>query len=43
MPRYVIREKSNYTGWNLMLDVFLTVVTGGLWIFWIVIREWRRR
>ena len=28
-----------YGFWNFMLDVFLTLITGGLWIIVIIIRE----
>lgn len=24
---------------SLLLDVFLTLITGGLWIIWIIIRQ----
>lgn len=32
----------NYGCANLLLDVFLTFCTGGLWILWILIREARK-
>ncbi len=28
-----------YGFWSFMLDVFLTLITGGLWIIVIIIRE----
>lgn len=30
-----------YSFWQLVLDICLIILTGGLWIFWIPIREWR--
>lgn len=32
-----------YGFWNFFWDALLTCATGGLWIIWIVIREWRTR
>jgi|ADurb_H2B_03_Slu_FD_contig_21_5094204_length_702_multi_5_in_0_out_0_2 hypothetical protein len=31
-----------YGFWNFMLDAFLTLITGGLWIIVIIIRELTR-
>jgi hypothetical protein len=31
--------RRRYGFWNFMLDVFLTLITGGLWIIVIIIRE----
>ena len=31
-----------YGFWSFMLDVFLTLITGGLWIIVIIIRELTR-
>lgn len=28
-----------YGFWNFVLDCFLTIITSGLWIIWIIIRE----
>ena len=36
------RRGRKYGFFNFMLDVFLTFVTGGIWIIWIIIREVRR-
>lgn len=27
---------------NFILDAFLTIITGGLWLIWIFVREIRR-
>ena len=32
---------ARYGFWRFMLDIVLTLVTGGLWIIWILIREFR--
>lgn len=43
MPTVIVRERGRRYGfWNFMLDFFLTLITGGLWIVWIIIREIRR-
>lgn len=34
---------SNYRLSNFLIDVGLTVITGGLWLIWIFVREMRRR
>ena len=31
-----------YTLINFIFDAILTVVTGGLWLIWIFVREFRR-
>lgn len=31
-------KKKHYTGLHLFLDFTLTVLTGGLWLIWILIR-----
>lgn len=31
-----------YGFFNLLLDVLLVLITGGLWIFWIIFREIRQ-
>lgn len=33
---------SNYGCGNFLLDAFLTVITGGLWIIVIIVRELRK-
>lgn len=32
-----------YGFWNFIGDVLLTLITGGLWIIWIFVREMRRK
>lgn len=32
----------HYGCFNLLLDVFLTLCTGGLWILWILVRQARK-
>lgn len=34
--------RRRYGFWNFMLDVFLTLITGGLWIIVIIIRELKK-
>jgi len=31
-----------YGFWNFVLDAALTLLTGGLWLIWIFVREMRR-
>ncbi len=37
------RRHRKYGFWKFMLDCFMTLVTGGLWIIWIFVREMRSR
>lgn len=30
-----------YGFFNFLLDAFLTVITGGLWLIWVIVREAR--
>jgi len=32
----------HYGFWRFLLDCFLVLVTGGLWLIWIFVREMRR-
>jgi hypothetical protein len=32
-----------YGFFSFLLDVFLTLLTGGLWLIWIFVREMRNR
>lgn len=32
-----------YGFWNFLGDVILTLLTGGLWIIWIFVREMRNK
>ena len=33
---------NKYTFSNFLLDAFATVITGGLWLIWVFVREIRR-
>lgn len=35
-------KRNGYGCMNFLLDCFLTLFTGGLWIIWIIVREARR-
>lgn len=35
-------KRSRYGFWNFMLDIFMTLITSGLWLIWIFVREMRR-
>lgn len=37
------RTKRRYGIWNFIGDVLLTLLTGGLWLIWIFVREMRNR
>lgn len=39
---YVV-EKSSYGFWKFVGDCFMTLLTGGLWLIWIFVREMRKR
>lgn len=45
MPDYYVRYgvDRRYGCANFALDAFMTIITQGLWIIWIVIRQYRRR
>lgn len=34
-------RRGRYGFFNFCLDAFLTIVTGGLWIIWVIVREAR--
>lgn len=36
-------QRRRYGFWNFALDAFLTVLTSGLWLIWIFVREMRGR
>lgn len=36
-------RRRNYGLINFIFDVILTLLTGGLWLIWIFVREMRRR
>ena len=33
----------DYTFWNFLVDVVRTIITGGLWLIWVFVRELRKR
>jgi len=35
--------RNGYTLFHFLLDVLLTVITGGFWLIWVFVREMRRR
>ena len=37
------RNRRRYGFWNFVGDVLLTLITGGLWLIWIFVREMRNR
>lgn len=37
------KTRRTYGLFNFAWDVILTVLTGGLWLIWIFVREMRRR
>lgn len=47
--RRVVRERHEfsptrqYSCLGFLGDVFMTIITGGLWLIWIFVREMRRR
>lgn len=36
-------QKSNYGCMGFAFDLFMCVITGGLWLIWIFVREMRNR
>ena len=38
-----VKEVRRYGFWSFVGDVLLVLITGGLWLIWIFIREMRRR
>jgi hypothetical protein len=40
---YVDSKKHSYGFFKFLGDVFMTLVTCGLWLIWIFVREMRRR
>ena len=35
------RTRKRYGFWNFVGDVLMTLITGGLWLIWIFVREMR--
>lgn len=36
-------RKKSYTLMNFLVDIILTLITSGLWLIWIFVREMRNR
>lgn len=36
-------RRKRYTLLNFGFDLFMLFITAGIWILWIIIREWRMR
>lgn len=43
MQHVYIATRKRYGFWNFMGDLFMTGLTGGLWLIWIFVREMRGR
>lgn len=39
----LVVERRRYGFFSFLFDVLLTVITGGLWLIWVFVREMRRR
>lgn len=39
----IVVERQRYGFFKFLIDACLTVLTGGLWLIWIFVREMRRR
>ena len=38
-----IKERKRYGFWSFIGDLFMIMITAGLWLIWIFVREMRRR
>lgn len=36
-------QPKSYGFWAFIFDIFMTLITSGLWLIWIFVREMRRR
>lgn len=43
MCRTIVVVRRRYGVLNFLFDVFMTFITGGLWLIWIFVREMRWR
>jgi len=43
MERIYIVERKPYGCMSFLFDVFMIMITGGLWLVWIFVREMRKR
>lgn len=41
--RFYVNPRKSYGFWKFMGDIFMTIVTSGLWLIWIFVREMRGR
>jgi hypothetical protein len=39
----IVVERRHYGLFNFLVDCVLTVITGGLWLIWVFVREMRKR
>jgi hypothetical protein len=39
----IVIERTRYGFWKFVFDCCMTVLTGGLWLIWVFVREMRRR
>lgn len=39
----VVRVRRRYGFFHFLWDIFMTCITGGLWLIWIFVREMRNR
>ena len=42
-PIYVVRPPRKYGFFRFMFDICMIIITSGLWLIWIFVREMRRR
>ncbi len=40
--RTTIRRRKSYGFFAFLFDLFMTCITGGLWLIWIFVREMRK-
>jgi hypothetical protein len=40
---YVSNTRKKYGFFNFVFDCILTMITGGLWLIWVFVREMRKR
>lgn len=38
-----VQTRKKYGFWKFMVDCAMTLLTGGLWLIWIFVREMRKR
>ena len=35
---YGVRKQKRYTIWSFIFDILMTGITGGLWLFWLLLK-----